>query len=98
MPDLIRHPHPTWIPAFAEMTNIGIINCRSNNLIQEGELVVSSHAYDESDSLTLREILAGVSEAVIIEDGFVKSLFHCHPGERRGPEGPERTGFRPPPE
>jgi hypothetical protein len=40
------------------------------NLIQEGELVVSSHGYDElaADSLTLREILAGVSEAVIIED------------------------------
>jgi hypothetical protein len=40
------------------------------DLILDGELVVSSHGYDElaADSLTLREILAGVSEAVIIED------------------------------
>jgi hypothetical protein len=31
-------------------------------------------------------------------DGLVKSLSYRHPGERRGPEHPEKTGFRLPPE
>jgi hypothetical protein len=39
-------------------------------LIREGEIVVSNHGYDElaEDSLTVREILAGGSDAVVIED------------------------------
>jgi hypothetical protein len=31
-------------------------------------------------------------------DGFVKSLLERHPGESRGPEHPEITGFRLSPE
>ena len=40
------------------------------NLIQNGQIVVSSHGYDElaEDSLTVREILVGASGAVVIED------------------------------
>jgi hypothetical protein len=30
MPDLIRHPAPAWIPAFAGMTNFNVFNCRIN--------------------------------------------------------------------
>jgi hypothetical protein len=39
-------------------------------LIRNGVIVVSNHGYDEltKDSLTLREILAGVADAVVIED------------------------------
>jgi len=39
-------------------------------LIQDGDIIVSNHGYDElaEDSLTVREILAGVSAAVVIED------------------------------
>jgi hypothetical protein len=39
-------------------------------LIYAGHLVVSNHGYDEmaEDYLTVREILAGVSDAVVIED------------------------------
>jgi hypothetical protein len=35
---------------------------------------------------------------IAILDEFVKSLFGRHPGERRGPEHPELTGFRLSPE
>jgi len=31
MPDLIRHPVPTWIPAFAGMTILRYLIGRSNN-------------------------------------------------------------------
>jgi len=39
-------------------------------LIQDGEIVVSSHGYDElaEDSLTVREIISGASNAVVVED------------------------------
>ena len=39
-------------------------------LIRNGVIVVSNHGYDEltKDSLTLREILAGVADTVVIED------------------------------
>jgi hypothetical protein len=39
-------------------------------LIREGDIVVSNHGYDElaEDSLTVREILASASDAVVIED------------------------------
>jgi hypothetical protein len=34
-------------------------------------------------------------KAVLKIDGFAKSLSYRHPGERRGPEHPEKTGFLP---
>jgi hypothetical protein len=39
-------------------------------LIQNGDVVVSNHGYDElaEDSLTVHEILAGASQAVVVED------------------------------
>jgi hypothetical protein len=39
-------------------------------LIQDGEIVVSSHGYDElvEDSLTVHEIISGASNAVVVED------------------------------
>jgi hypothetical protein len=39
-------------------------------LIQDGDIVVSNHGYDElaEDSLTVREILAGVPDAVVVEE------------------------------
>jgi hypothetical protein len=39
-------------------------------LVRGGDVVVSNHGYDElaEDSLTVREILASVSDAVVIED------------------------------
>ena len=39
-------------------------------LIREGDIVVSNHGYDElaEDTLTVREILAGVTDAVVVED------------------------------
>jgi hypothetical protein len=39
-------------------------------LIQDGDVVVSNHGYDElaEDSLTVREILAGAPQAVVVED------------------------------
>lgn len=39
-------------------------------LVRDDDVVVSNHGYDElaGDSLTAREILAGISDAVIIED------------------------------
>jgi hypothetical protein len=39
-------------------------------LIQDREIVVSNHGYDElaEDNLTVREIIFGVSNAVVVED------------------------------
>jgi hypothetical protein len=39
-------------------------------LIQDGEIVVSNHGYDElaEDSLTVREVLSGVYDAVVVEE------------------------------
>jgi hypothetical protein len=39
-------------------------------LVRDGDIVVSNHGYDElaEDSLTIREIIAGVSHAVVVED------------------------------
>jgi hypothetical protein len=33
MPDLIRHPVPAWIPAFAGTTTLVVFNRRVNNII-----------------------------------------------------------------
>jgi len=46
MPDLIRHPVPAWIPAFAGMTFFGMFNCRSNNLMPECKTLDSCQAPD----------------------------------------------------
>jgi hypothetical protein len=39
-------------------------------LIQDGEIVISNHGYDElaEDFLTVREIISGVTDAVEVED------------------------------
>ena len=48
-------------------------------LIQDGEVVVSSHGYDElaEDSLTVREMLSGVFNAVVVEDYPVYPKGRC---------------------
>ena len=48
-------------------------------LIQDGEVVVSSHGYDElaEDSLTVREMLSGVFNAVVVEDCPVYPKGRC---------------------
>jgi hypothetical protein len=48
------------------------------NLIHNGDIVISSHGYDElaEDSMTVREIIAGVSDAVVVEE---------HPAYPKGP-------------
>jgi hypothetical protein len=49
MPDVIRHPLPVWIPAFAGMTNFGMFNRRSNIMRLQGlgplriESTIQSH-------------------------------------------------------
>ena len=39
-------------------------------LVRQGQVQISAHGYDElaSDDLTVREIIAGVSDAVMVED------------------------------
>jgi hypothetical protein len=48
-------------------------------LIQDGEVVVSSHGYDElaEDSITVREMLSGVFNAVVVEDYPVYPKGRC---------------------
>jgi len=47
-------------------------------LVREGEILISEHGYDElaSDGLTAREIVAGVEDAVNVEE---------YPGYHKGP-------------
>ena len=39
-------------------------------LVQQGQVQISAHGYEElaNDDLTVREIIAGVSDAVMVED------------------------------
>ena len=48
------------------------------NLISRGEVIISTHGYDElaNDGLLVKDVMAGVSEAVILED---------YPEYRKGP-------------
>jgi hypothetical protein len=48
--------------------------------------------------LLVKEGQEGFSESVFIIDELVISTQSRHPGERRGPEQPVKTGFRLPPE
>ena len=43
---------------------------RIRRLVGDGQVLISAHGYDElaNDDLTVREIAAGVSEALVIED------------------------------
>ena len=39
-------------------------------LVEQGQLQISAHGYDElaNDDLTVREIVAGIADAVVVED------------------------------
>lgn len=47
-------------------------------LIEQGQILISAHGYDEliNDDLTVREIVAGIADAVVIEE---------YPDYRKGP-------------
>ena len=40
------------------------------NLVQQNQIQISAHGYDElaDDNILVRDVLAGISEAVVIED------------------------------
>jgi hypothetical protein len=50
------------------------------------------------DAPTIETIISKTSYEIIKLDDFVKSLLERHPGESRGPEHLEITGFRLSPE
>jgi hypothetical protein len=58
-------------------------------LIRDGDIVVSNHGYDElaEDSLTVREIISSVSDAVVIEDYPVYPKGPCTLVLQRDAEG-----------
>ena len=67
MPDLIRHPVPAWIPAFAGMTTLmylvaGVIIVADMSFFDSYELMVKSGCSKiwDPDRVVVREVWKGV--------------------------------------